>query len=161
ARAGALARRHQALHRGRVVEMRRSLGRYLRLYRIFARNNVARELEFRGNFWAKLVTNLGWLTMLVLFLKVLFANTQSVAGWDEGHMFLLTGTFMLSRSLTDLLFSLNLSKIPEMVRLGTMDFVLTKPVPSLFYVSARYLSLDEIGSIFGAIAVLAYGSHLV
>jgi len=137
-----------------------SLRRYARLYRIFARNNVARELEFRANFWGKVITNLSWLFLSILFLKILYANTHSVAGWSEGHMFLLLGTFMFSRALTDILFTQNLSKIPEMVRTGTMDFVLTKPVPSLFYVSTLYLSLDEIGSLFGAVAVLAYGCLL-
>ena len=45
--------------------------------------------------------------------------------------------------------------------MGTMDFVLTKPVPSLFYVSARYLSLDELGSLFGAFGVLGYSVWLL
>lgn len=140
--------------------MGRHLRRYARLYRIFARNNVVRELEFRGNFWGKVVTNLSWLALFLVFLKILFANTKSVAGWDEAHTFLLFGTFLLSRALMDVLFTQNLSKIPELIRLGTMDFVLTKPVPSQFYVSARYLSLDELGSAVGGLAVLVYGHYL-
>ncbi|MBC8100970.1 MAG: ABC-2 family transporter protein, partial [Cytophagales bacterium] len=136
------------------------LRRYGRLYRVFARNNLVRELEFRGNFWGKVVTNIAWLFSFVLFLKILFANTDAVAGWNEGEVFLLFGTFMLSRALMDVLFTQNLSKIPEMIRMGTMDFVLTKPVPSQFYISTRYLSLDEIGSVLGALAVLGYGTFL-
>lgn len=134
-----------------------ALRRYARLYRVFARNNLVREMEFRANFWAKVVTNLGWIFSYVLFLKIFFANTRSVAGWNEGQVFLLFGTFMLTRALMDILFTQNLSKIPELIRMGTMDFVLTKPVPSQFFVSARYLSLDEIGSLLGAFVVLAYG----
>lgn len=135
--------------------------RYLRLYRVFARNNLVRELEFRANFWAKVFTNVGWLVSFVLFLKIIFTNTDAVGTWTEGQIFLLFGTFILVRSLMDILFTQNLSKIPELVRMGTMDFVLTKPVPSLFYVSARYLSLDEIGSFFGAVGVLGYSVRLL
>ncbi len=134
-----------------------ALRRYGRLYRVFARNNLVREMEFRGNFWAKVATNLGWLLLYVLLLKILFSNTRSVAGWSEGEMFLLIGTFMLTRSLMDILFTQNLGQIPELVRMGTMDFVLTKPVPSQFFVSARYVSLDEFGSLLGAAGILAYG----
>ena len=120
-----------------------------------------RELEFRANFWAKVLTNVGWLVSFVLFLKIIFTNTSAVGTWTEGQVFLLFGTFILVRSLMDTLFTQNLSKIPELVRMGTMDFVLTKPVPSLFYVSARYLSLDELGSFFGAVGVLGYAGWLL
>jgi ABC-2 type transport system permease protein len=136
---------------------RNALRRYGRLYRVFARNTLVAEMEFRANFWAKVVTNLSWLGLYVLLLKVIFRNTDSVAGWSEGEMFLLIGTFMFTRALMDTLFTPNLGKIPEMVRMGTLDFVLTKPIPSQFFVSARYVSLDELGSLFGAGAVLAYG----
>ena len=137
--------------------MTAALRRYGRLYRVFARNNVVRELEFRANFWAKVFTNLSWLLLNVLFLEVLFANTRSIAGWREGEVYVLLGTYMITRALMDILFTPNLGQIPTMIRMGTMDFVLTKPVPSQFFVSARYLSLDEIGSLVSAIAVLAYG----
>lgn len=135
------------------------LRRYARLYRVFARNNVVRELEFRGNFWAKVATNLGWLLINISFLLIFYANTRSIAGWTEGEAYLLLGTFMLVRAWMDILFTQNLGKIPELVRLGTMDFVLTKPVASQFFVSARYLSLDEVGSLLTAGIVVGYGYH--
>ncbi|MBC7807769.1 MAG: ABC-2 family transporter protein [Akkermansiaceae bacterium] len=138
-----------------------NLHRYIRLYRVFARNNLVRELEFRANFWAKVMTNVGWLVSFVLFIEIIFTNTDSVGTWNKGQVFLLFGTFLLVRSLMDIFFTQNLGKIPELVRMGTMDFVLTKPVPSLFYVSARYLSLDELGSLIGAFGVLGYSVWLL
>jgi ABC-2 type transport system permease protein len=141
--------------------MMHCLRRYGRLYRIFARNNLVREMEFRANFWAKVVTNLSWIFLYVLFLTILFRNTNAIAGWTEGQVFLLFGTFMMTRALMDILFTPNLTKIPELVRMGTMDFVLTKPVPSQFFISLRYVSLDEVGSIFGAVAVLGYGLSIL
>lgn len=137
------------------------LSRYARLYRVFARNNLIRELEFRANFWAKVMTNVGWLLSFVIFIEIIFKNTDSVGTWNKGQIFMLFGTFLTVRSLMDILFTQNLGKIPELVRMGTMDFVLTKPVPSLFYVSARYLSLDELGSLAGAFGVIAYSVWLL
>lgn len=138
-----------------------SPARYLRLYRVFARNNLVRELEFRGNFWAKLFTNVGWLVSYLLYIEILFSNTDSLGGWSKGEVFLLFGTFVFARAWMDILFTQNMGKIPELVRMGTMDFVLTKPVPSQFYVSARYLSLDELGSLLGAAGIVAYALSLV
>jgi len=138
----------------------RVVKRHARLYRVFARNNFVRELEFRGNVLAMMVTNVAWLASFTLFLKIFFANTKSVGGWTEGETFLLFGTFLLTRSLMDIFFTPNLSKIPEMIRMGTMDFALTKPVNAQFLVSARYLRLDELGSLLGAFAILTYALRL-
>ena len=137
-----------------------TLKRYLRLYRVFARNTLVGELEFRANFWAKIVTNIAWLSMSFVFLEVIYRNTNAIAGWSKGQAFLLLGTYQLSRALMDVFFTPNLTKIPEMVRLGTLDFVLTKPIPSQFFVSSRFLSLDELGSLLGAAVLLWYGAHL-
>ena len=67
--------------------------RHLRLYRAFWRNCLRQAVEFRANFWANLLTNVGWLFSLVLFMKLIYLNTRSVAGWSEGEMFLLVGTY--------------------------------------------------------------------
>ncbi len=131
--------------------------RHLRLYGAFWRNCLRQAVEFRANFWANVATNLGWLFSLVLFIKLIFANTQSVAGWSEGQMFLLLGTYSVLRGLTDTLFYKNLSDLPNQVRLGTMDFTLLRPVNSQFFVSLRFISLDNLGQLVGACALLVYG----
>lgn len=134
--------------------------RILRLYRVFVRNTLVREMEFRGNFWAAMGTNAAWLLLSIVFLEIVFRNTAAIAGWTKGEMVLLLGTFMITRSLGDIFFTPNLSKIPEMVRMGTLDFVLTKPVPSQFFISTRFLQLDESSNLLGGIAVFLYGVRL-
>ena len=131
--------------------------RHLRLYRAFWRNCLRQATEFRANFWANVATNLGWLFSLVLFLKLIYGNTQSVAGWSEGQMFLLVGTYAVLRGITDTLFYQNLSDLPNQIRLGTMDFTLLRPVNSQFFVSLRFVSLDNLGHSVGAVGLLAYG----
>ena len=131
--------------------------RHLRLYGAFWRNCLRQAVEFRANFWASVATNLGWLFSLVLFLKLIYANTASVAGWSEGQMFLLIGTYSVLRGITDTLFYQNLSELPNQIRLGTMDFTLLRPVNSQFFISLRFVSLDNLGHLVGAVALLAYG----
>lgn len=133
------------------------LRRHLRLYRAFWRNCLRQAIEFRANFWANVLTNVGWLLSLVLFLKLIYLNTRSVAGWSEAEMFLLVGTYSTVRGITDTLFSKNLSDLPNQIRLGTMDFTLLKPVNSQFFVSLRFVALENIGQFVGALALLGYG----
>jgi ABC-2 type transport system permease protein len=134
--------------------------RHVRLYRAFWRNCLRQAVEFRVNFWANVLTNIGWLLSLVFFVKLIYLNTQSVAGWSEAEMFLLVGTYSLLHGVTDTLFSKNLSDLPNQIRLGTMDFTLLRPVNSQFFVSLRFVSLENLGQFVGALALLAYGLSL-
>lgn len=133
------------------------MARHLRLYRAFVRNCLRQAVEFRANFWANVFTNIGWIAALVVFLKLIFHNTQSVAGWTEPEMFLLVGTYSLVRAISDTLFANNLSDLPNQIRLGTMDFNLLRPVDSQFLVSLRFVALDNLGQLIGAGSLLAYG----
>ena len=72
-------------------------------------------------------------------------------------MFVLVGTYSVLRGITDTFFYSNLSQLPDQMRLGTMDFVLLRPVNSQFFMSLRYVALDNVGQFVGAICVLAYG----
>lgn len=133
--------------------------RHVRLYLAFWRNCLRQAVEYRANFWANLLTNISWLFSLVLLLKIIFANTRAVAGWTEAEMFLLVGTYSVLRGVGDTLFYKNLSELPGQIRLGTMDFTLLRPVNSQFFVSLRYVSLDNLGQLVGAFALLGYGVH--
>jgi ABC-2 type transport system permease protein len=131
--------------------------RHIRLYMAFLRNCLRQAAEFRVNFWVNLATNIGWMGSIVVFLEVIFHNTKSVHGWTEPEMFVLFGTYSLLRGISNTLFYSNLSQLPDFIRMGTMDFILTKPVNSQFYVSLRYVSLDDLGQSLGAVFVIGYG----
>jgi len=131
--------------------------RHLRLYAAFWRNCIRQVVEYRANFFSNVATNFGWLFTLILFLKLIYRNTQAVAGWTEPEMFILVGTYSVLRGITDTIFYNNLSQLPEQMRLGTMDFVLLRPVNSQFFMSLRYVGLDNLGQLVGAVGVLVYG----
>ena len=58
-------------------------GRYLRLYLAFARFGLASEMAFRVNFLVKLLVEVLWLAILIVFYELIFARTDTVAGWDR------------------------------------------------------------------------------
>ena len=74
-------------------------------------------------------------------------------------MFLLIGTYSVLRGADGhALFYQNLSDLPNQIRLGTMDFhACCGPVNSQFFVSLRYVSLDNLGHLVGAVGLLGYG----
>jgi len=136
--------------------------RYWRVYRSFFTSSFARELEFKANFIAKMFQNLMWIFFFIMILLVVYGNTNSVAGWGRGQAFVLAASIFLMNSIFNAFF-FSLQDIPSQIRLGTMDFVVTKPMDTQYWVSMRRFNFDQIGTMFAGIVMLAVGvgqSHL-
>lgn len=130
--------------------------RYLRIYRTFFASSLIREMEFRANFFAKVVQSVGFIAFFLLIVLVIYGNTDSVAGWGRGEAFLLTATVFLIEGLFTMFFR-SLHEIPGQVRLGTLDFVITKPVDTQFWISTRRFNLEQIGVLLSGTAMMAMG----
>ncbi|RYG23702.1 hypothetical protein EON82_13190 [bacterium] len=133
--------------------------RYLRVYRSFAASSIQREIEFKANFFAKIGQNVVWLGFFTLTLLVVYSRTSSVAGWSRGESIVLAATvFLMGAVSTGLFFSL--TEIPQQVRMGTLDFVLTRPVDSQFWVSLRRLAPEQVGVALVGLAMVFVGLRL-
>lgn len=134
--------------------------RYGRLFRVFVRTCVVREMEFRGNFWAGTFLGVAWVAAYLVLARVIYANTHAVAGWKQGEAVMLMGTYTLASGLVAVLFQRNLAELPSQVRMGTFDFILVKPVNSQFFISLRYLGFTDIGTVLASIVLVWYGAAL-
>lgn len=131
------------------------MARYWRIFRTFFVSSFARELEFRANFLAKVAQNIVWTFFFLMILMVIYRNTDEVAGWGRGDALVLAATCFLMTALNSALF-MSLHEIPEQVRMGTLDFVLTKPLDSQFWVSVRKFNFSQIGTLLaGTVFVIA------
>lgn len=134
--------------------------RYWTIYKTFFVSSFRRELEFRANFIAKTFNQLMWIGFTLLILAVIFRNTSSVAGWSQGESTILASiSFFMGGCATMLTFSL--TELPTQVRQGTLDFVVTKPVDSQFWVSTRRFNLDQLGVVVASVALLIIGLRQV
>jgi ABC-2 type transport system permease protein len=116
-------------------------------------------MEFRANFSAKVVQNVVWMGFFVLVILVVYGNTKSVAGWGEGDAIVLGATcFLMNAVATALFFSL--MEIPQHVRLGTLDFIVTKPIDSQFWISTRRFNFDQVGTLLSGFALVFVGAHI-
>jgi ABC-2 type transport system permease protein len=129
---------------------------YWNLYKAFLRTSVVREMEFRANFWAKMLYNALWLGFFLATLKIIYRHTDSIAGWSESEALVLAATLYFIDALITTLFYFGLSELPTMVRQGTLDFVLFKPVDSQFWLSLRRINLDQLGSLVVAVLLGVY-----
>jgi len=135
--------------------------RYIRLLRIFYQNTLANELEYRLNFWSNLGLSLFWLTWAALSVRVYFFHTESIAGWTYPELLVVMGLFFALNGFRQMLLSPNLHRLSEYVRLGTLDYILTKPIDSQFMVSLRYIGVYNWGDPLLGLGLAGYGLWLL
>lgn len=132
------------------------MSRYWKIYRTFFTSSLARELEFRANFFAKVIQNGVWIFFFLMILLVVYRNTDSVAGWSRGDAFILAATVFLMSAFALALF-MSVQEIPEHVRKGTLDFVITKPIDTQFWISTRKFNFDQVGTIIAGLTMIVLG----
>lgn len=130
---------------------------YLRLLAIFYKNTLISELEYRLNFGANLGLSLFWLMWAALSVRVYFFQTEEVAGWKYSELLVVMGLFFALNGFRQVLLTPNLSRISEYVRMGTLDYMLTKPVNSQFLVSLRHIGVHNWGDPLLGIGLVIYG----
>jgi ABC-2 type transport system permease protein len=52
---------------------------------------------------------------------------------------------------------MSIMEIPQHVRQGTLDFIVTKPIDSQFWISTRKFNFDKIGTLLAGIAMMVVG----
>jgi ABC-2 type transport system permease protein len=131
--------------------------RYLGLLRIFWGNALSTELEYRAAFWANAFLSLFWLGWAALGARAYFRFAESVRGWTYDELLVVMGLFFAINGLRQAFIQPNLSRMAEYIRLGTLDFLLTKPISSQFMVSFRHIGIyNWLDPILG-IGLVAFG----
>jgi ABC-2 type transport system permease protein len=132
------------------------MNKYLRLLSIFYKNTLISELEYRLNFLSNIALSLFWLIWAALTVRVYFFQTGSIGGWTYNELLIVMGLFFAMNGYRQLVLTPNLSRLSEYVRLGTLDYILTKPVNSQFLVSLRNISVYHWGDPLLGLGLVAY-----
>ncbi len=91
--------------------------------------------------WASLASTTFYVLTMILFIKIVYSNVNSFAGYAENEMIFLI-LFSQINFYTDWIWNTNnIVSLIESVRSGELDLILVKPLPSLFYITFRDVSL--------------------
>ena len=105
---------------------------YWNIYKTFFKSSLLREMQFRANFFAKILQNCTWIIFSLVAISVIFGRVETIAGWSRGEIQILVGSLFLVSALVNL-FTFAVMEIPQHVRQGTLDFIITKLLISLLY----------------------------
>lgn len=129
---------------------------HLNLLRLFWRNTLLLELEYRLNFFFVALTSVGNAVAGLFGLYLFFRTGYRFQGWSWEQALLVMGTLCLLVGFRDSILAPNLSRIVSLVQRGTLDFVLLKPVDSQFMVSLRAFSPSGLPDLLLGLGILAY-----
>jgi ABC-2 type transport system permease protein len=130
--------------------------RYLAIYRMQARNSLIREMNFKANFLLWMVVELLWFFGQLAFIEVLYSQTDSIAGWSKWQVVALVGSHQVVSQIFQAFFFVNLSHLPELVRSGRLDLLLTLPIDAQFAVSTKQVSFDSLVNALISVAIVTF-----
>jgi ABC-2 type transport system permease protein len=130
--------------------------KYARLVKEFFRACLVEEFEYRANFAANLLTTLFSLAMALLTVQIYFYRTQQIGGWSYYEVLTLLGIFNAVHGFIEFFLQPNMSRLVTHIRNGTLDFVLTKPVDSQFYISFRHLIFWRLADVLLGLGLVGY-----
>ena len=91
--------------------------------------------------WTNVASTVFYVLTLLLFIEVIYANVNTFAGYSKNEMRFLLLIGQLNFYLEWMWSTNNLLGLIDSVRTGALDTILSKPIPALFYVTFRDISL--------------------
>jgi ABC-2 type transport system permease protein len=117
------------------------LARYAAIWLAQIRYTIVREMMFKANFILWIIVDLSWFGLHLSFIQFLYLQVSTIAGWHKWEMI---------QQIFQMFLMTNLTKLPELVRTGRLDFFLAQPASAQFLVSTRYF---ELGSVVNTLVV--------
>ena len=102
--------------------------RYLRTLVLFWQTTLAAEMEYRTNFVLAFVGSSMMFAVSLFTLFVFYRTGYEMGGWTFPQAMLVVGLFTLLSGVQQTFLQPNRTRITELVRQGTLDFVLLKPI---------------------------------
>ena len=133
-----------------------TLFRYLRLYKAFLVFSLSKGLEFRFDFYMRIIMDLVYYAVAIAFFKVLYIHTNTLGGWNESQIMLFVSGYLLIDAIMMTFFSNNLWWLPVLINKGDLDYYLVRPVSSLFFLSLREFALNSFFNLLFATGIFIW-----
>ena len=132
------------------------------------KNSILNALEYRLSFTIWSIATICYAIVYVASIQFIFAHVQTIGGWRLEQMLVLAATVMIVDGIVESIFGENMNALSGLINRGELDFVLSKPVNTRFYVSTRKFDWDPLvqvvigcGLLWYAIGLLAAANHVV
>lgn len=130
--------------------------RYVRLYLHFLRFSFSKAMEFRLDFTFRIVMDIIYYAVNIMFFKVLYQHTDLVAGWTEEQMMIFISCYIMVDAIGMTVFSNNMWWMPYYINKGELDYHLIRPVSPLFFLSLKEFSANSFLNLVIAVGIFIH-----
>ena len=139
--------------------MIKTFKKYILLYVAMFKASFIADLEYRANFFTRILTDVFWYIAQILTFEVLYQHTQKIGDWDVHQMRVFLGLLFVIDAFYMVIIHENLENMSEKVRKGDLDLLLAKPVNSQFMITLQKANTAIIGNLVLGTSWLAYSLH--
>ena len=124
--------------------------KYLTIFSRFFLNTFMSQLEYRFESLTLSVTTILWTVILIISIELIFGQTGLVAGWTKRQVLLVAATNSLFTGLIWLMVLPSMLTFVDLIKKGTLDFYLLKPINTRFLLSVNKTDIQNLPVIFVA-----------
>ena len=135
---------------------------YIRVFLTFARNSLIRDMSFRTNFILQCISTVSWTIMNIGFYLIVFQFTDEIGsntGWGKHEFFVFLATTWIINSMIQTFIMPNAQEFSELIRTGSFDFALLKPIDTQFIISFPKVDWSSLSTFAMGIVLLGYSLH--
>ncbi|HVX92692.1 MAG TPA: ABC-2 family transporter protein [Candidatus Dojkabacteria bacterium] len=129
---------------------------YLNVWIKIVQASLSRAVAYRLEVIARTFRGVFLVAVQIIFLNAIAGSSKSFAGWTIDQLYLITGIFNLITYTAWATFSINLWRLEEKLMKGEFDFILLKPMSSIFGASFTEFFIDDFMSVISGIILIGY-----
>lgn len=133
----------------------------LRIYLQGIKTALASRMAYRGDFFMSMIIMLLVELGAPMITILVYQNGASFPGWTMYEVLLIQGIFLLARGIAFPFFFGIVWNTIDRVREGTFDLLLIKPKSALFMAIVTAFDSEDLGKLFGGIALFALSVNRV
>lgn len=130
---------------------------WLTIFWTFAKIGFQNESAYRANFWVEIVESAVNVGSALGSVKVVFARTDTLAGWTPPELITLLGVYFTVYGLIHVVINPSLTRFMDDVRQGNLDFTLTKPADAQLLVSTSEIRVWKLVDLVLGLGILGWG----
>ena len=130
--------------------------RYLTLYAHFLRFSFSRAMEFRVDFYFRVVMDVCYYIVHLAFFTIIYQHTSLLGGWTLDQVYIFVCGFLFVDALHMTVVANGLWWLPIFINRGDLDYYLVRPVSSLFFLSLRDFAANSFLNLIIASGLLVW-----
>lgn len=130
------------------------------MYGRLAGSRIRSHLQYRLSFLGQIIGSFFFSFLDFVMILVIFTRLPHMGGWTIEEVSFLYGSSYITFKFADILMT-NLDRLPEFIRMGSFDQVLTRPLGTLGQVLTGDLDIRHAGGIVQGAVIFGYAlSHV-